>query len=124
MAPPRQGGARPPTAEIRPGRTGRELHELACELFADAGYQTQLHKQPGEVLEDGFFHGLGHGVGLEVHEAPSLGRARHDAGRRRRRHGRAGPLPSGYGGLRLEDLVLVTEDGHEVLTDYPYDLTP
>jgi len=31
---------------------------------------------------------------------------------------------SGYGGLRLEDLVLVTRDGHEVLTDYPYDLEP
>jgi Xaa-Pro aminopeptidase len=31
---------------------------------------------------------------------------------------------AGYGGLRLEDLVLVTDDGHEVLTDYPYDLEP
>jgi Xaa-Pro aminopeptidase len=31
---------------------------------------------------------------------------------------------SGYGGLRLEDLVLVTEDGYEVITDYPYDLEP
>ena len=44
--------------------------------------------------------------------------------RRRRRHRRAGPLPQGYGGVRLEDLILVTADGAENLTDYPYDLEP
>jgi Xaa-Pro aminopeptidase len=112
------------TAEIRPGKNGRELHELACAIFADAGYKTQLHKEPGEVLEDGFFHGLGHGVGLEVHEAPSLGRIGHDLVPGDVVTVEPGLYRSGYGGLRLEDLVLVTEDGHEVLTDYPYDLTP
>jgi Xaa-Pro aminopeptidase len=77
------------------------------------------------VLESGFIHGLGHGVGLEVHEAPSLGRG-----------GGSELIPgdvitlepglyrSGYGGCRLEDLVVVTEDGRENLTDFPYDLTP
>jgi Xaa-Pro aminopeptidase len=112
------------TAEIRPGKNGRELHELACGIFADAGYKTQLNKQPGEVLEDGFFHGLGHGVGLEVHEAPSLGRIGHDLIPGDVVTVEPGLYRSGYGGLRLEDLVLVTEDGHEVLTDYPYDLSP
>jgi Xaa-Pro aminopeptidase len=112
------------TAEIRPGKNGRALHELACGIFADAGYKTQLNKEPGEVLEDGFFHGLGHGVGLEVHEAPSLGRVGHDLIPGDVVTIEPGLYRSGYGGLRLEDLVLVTEDGHEVLTDYPYDLAP
>src|SRR6266571_1473884 len=48
---------------------------MTCELFQEHGYPTQLTKKPGEVLEQGFFHSLGHGVGLEVHEQPWLGRA-------------------------------------------------
>jgi Xaa-Pro aminopeptidase len=112
------------TAEVKPGRNGRELFELACELFHGAGYKTQLNKDPGEVLEDGFFHSLGHGVGLEVHEEPSLGRIGHDLIPGDVITVEPGLYRAGYGGLRLEDLVLVTEDGHEVITDYPYDLTP
>jgi Xaa-Pro aminopeptidase len=111
-------------AAIRPGVTGDELMRLVSDLFHEHGHKTPLHKEPGEVLADGFFHSLGHGVGLEVHEAPSLGR-----------NGEAlvpgdvvtvepGLYRSGYGGVRLEDLVLVTEDGCENLTDFPYDLQP
>ena len=77
------------------------------------------------MLDDGFFHGPGHGVGLEVHEQPGIGRVGERA-RRRRRHRASSPASTatGYGGVRLEDLVLVTEDGGEVLTDFPYDLEP
>jgi Xaa-Pro aminopeptidase len=111
-------------AATRPGVTGDELNRLVCDLFHEHGYKTLLHKEPGEVLADGFFHGLGHGVGLEVHEPPALGR-----------NGEAlvagdvvtvepGLYRSGYGGVRLEDLLLVTEDGCENLTDFPYDLQP
>ena len=57
---------------IRPGVTGKELHTIASEVVEAGGYPSQLSKQPGEVLLDGFFHGLGHGVGLEVHEEPQL----------------------------------------------------
>jgi Xaa-Pro aminopeptidase len=107
------------------GVPGVDVYHLVCELFEEAGQKTSLSKKPGEVLSSGFFHGLGHGVGLEVHEAPTLGR------------GGSGELVAGdvvtlepglyragYGGCRLEDLVVVTDDGAENLTDFPYDLEP
>jgi Xaa-Pro aminopeptidase len=112
-------------AGVRAGVVGNDLHVQTCELFQQHGYPTQLSKEPGTVLADGFYHGLGHGVGLEVHEKPSLGMSRED------------PLVAGdvvtiepglyrqgFGGCRLEDLALVTADGAENLTDYPYDLAP
>jgi Xaa-Pro aminopeptidase len=112
------------TAGVKPGVNGRSLYEGVCEIFHGAGYKTQLNKDPGEVLEDGFFHGLGHGVGLEVHELPSMGRTGQDLVSGDVITIEPGLYRSGYGGLRLEDLVLVTKDGYEVITDYPYDLTP
>jgi Xaa-Pro aminopeptidase len=112
------------TAEVKPGKNGRALFEIACEIFQGAGYKTQLNKEPGEVLEDGFFHSLGHGVGLEVHEPPWMGRIGHDLVPGDVITIEPGLYRAGYGGLRLEDLVLVTDDGYEVITDYPYDLAP
>jgi Xaa-Pro aminopeptidase len=112
------------TAEVKPGANGRNLFELVCDIFQKAGYKTALSKEPGEVLEDGFIHGLGHGVGLEVHELPSMSRTGHDLVPGDVITIEPGLYRSGYGGLRLEDLVLVTRDGYEVITDYPYDLTP
>jgi Xaa-Pro aminopeptidase len=111
--------------QVRPGVTGRDLFAAACDVFEEAGEPTQRTKPEGETLRDGFFHSLGHGVGLEVHEEPALGRTGAD------------PLVpgdvvaiepgcyrNGYGGVRLEDLVLVTGDGFERLTDFSYELTP
>ena len=112
------------TARVRPGVNGRALFELVCEQFHEAGYKTQLNKEPGEVLEDGFFHSLGHGVGLEVHELPSMGRSGQDLVPGDVITIEPGLYRSGYGGLRLEDIVLVTDDGYEVLTQYPYELEP
>jgi Xaa-Pro aminopeptidase len=111
--------------QLRPGVTGRDLFGAACDVFEEAGEPTQRTKAEGEALRDGFFHSLGHGVGLEVHEEPSLGRMGAD------------PLVpgdvvavepgcyrNGYGGVRLEDLVLVTDDGFERLTEFGYELQP
>jgi Xaa-Pro aminopeptidase len=112
------------TQSIRAGMTGAELHRLVCEFFHEHGFKTQLSKEPGEVLADGFFHSLGHGVGLEVHEAPGLGRNGEELVAGDVLAVEPGLYRSGFGGCRLEDLVLVTEDGCEVLTNYPYDLAP
>jgi Xaa-Pro aminopeptidase len=112
------------TAATRPGVNGRELMQLACDLFHEHGHKTQLNKEPGEVLDSGFFHGLGHGVGLEVHERPSLGRSGDDLVPGDVITLEPGLYRAGYGGVRLEDILIVTEDGAEVVTDYPYDLAP
>ncbi len=112
-------------AATKAGVPGSEVFILVCNFFEENGQKTAISKAPGEVLEDGFFHGLGHGVGLEVHEAPGMGRG--SSG-----HLVAGDVVTlepglyrqGFGGCRLEDLVLVTENGAENLTDFPYDLTP
>jgi Xaa-Pro aminopeptidase len=111
-------------ASVRPGIKGRELFDATCDLFESAGYLTQRTAKSDET-SDGFQHSLGNGVGLEVHEPPSLGLAGRD------------PLVVGdviaiepglwdsrAGGVIHEDLMLVTETGGELLTEFPYDLSP
>jgi Xaa-Pro aminopeptidase len=110
-------------AAVRPGVTGLELHGAACDRFEAAGRATQRTADSGE--REGFQFGLGHGVGLEVHEPPGIGLSGHQ------------PFVAGdviaiepglwdntVGGVRFEDLLLVTEDGCEALTRFPYELTP
>jgi Xaa-Pro aminopeptidase len=113
-------------AAVAPGVPGKAIWEIACDVYEAAGHPTQRNKEPGKPLVDGFFHGLGHGVGLDVHEEPSLGRG---AGDTVLVPGdvitlEPGSYRSGYGGVRLEDLVVVTETGSETLTNFPYELQP
>jgi Xaa-Pro aminopeptidase len=111
-------------AGVRPGADGRAIHVLVSEFFAERGFPTQLTKKEGEVLRDGFYHGLGHGVGLEVHEAPGLGMLGHELVAGDVITIEPGLYRYGFGGVRVEDLLLVTEDGYERLTDCPYELEP
>jgi len=85
---------------------------------------TQSTRPEGSVQTEGFNHGLGHGVGLEVHEAPGVSRVSHGLVAGDVIALEPGLYRRGFGGVRVEDLVLVTEDGCEVLTDYPYGLDP
>jgi len=101
---------------LEAGTTGEAVHAAACEVYEDAGYPT-LRQDPS--TETGFIHSTGHGIGLDVHEAPSLSP-------------RGGELEAGqivtiepglydpaHGGVRIEDIAVVTEDGYENFTDYP-----
>jgi Xaa-Pro aminopeptidase len=110
-------------AAVKPGVKGSDIHRMVCDFFHEHGHKTQLHKEEGESLVDGYFHATGHGVGLEVHERPGVGRVESEP----LVEGdvialEPGLYRNGYGGVRVEDLVLVTADGCEVLTSYPYDL--
>jgi Xaa-Pro aminopeptidase len=96
---------------VAPGRPGREIDAVARDLIDGAGHAEH------------FGHGLGHGVGLEVHEAPRLARTSKDElGAFNVVTVEPGVYVTGLGGVRIEDLVIVREDGFEVLSGHPKDL--
>jgi Xaa-Pro aminopeptidase len=111
-------------AAICPGAATADVHRASAEVFEEAGYPTLLSKPPGKVLLDGFFHTLGHGVGLEVHEEPHLAPGEGQLVTGDVVAVEPGCYRQGFGGVRLEDLLLVTDDGAHVFTHYPYELEP
>ena len=93
---------------IRAGLPGKDADAAARDVITAAGYG------------DAFGHGLGHGVGLEVHEGPSLSKISEDTLQPNEVTSvEPGIYLADWGGVRLEDLVLVRPDGLEVLTRAP-----
>ena len=109
---------------VRAGTNGGDVHRGVCAFFEERGQPTQLSAPKGTVLRDGFYHGLGHGVGLDVHESPSLGRIGHELVAGDVITLEPGLYRHGFGGVRLEDILLVTDDGSETLSSFPSDLAP
>ena len=111
---------------VAPGVRGRDVWSVACDVFEAAGEPTQRSSEGWpQPLRDGFFFSLGHGVGLEAHEAPGLGPSGIEpfvAGDVLALE--PGTGRHGVGAARVEDLYLVLEDGVELLTPFPHELDP
>ena len=112
------------TAAAGPGVPGSVVFAPAADVFEAAGLPTLRTKGPGEVLDRGFLHGLGHGRGPRAARGAVPAPGRRSAPARRRVTIEPGAYRQGFGGCRLEDIALITEDGCEILTDYRYDLAP
>jgi len=100
---------------VKAGASGKAIHTAINDLFEQAGYHTGVINERVQ----GFFHGTGHGLGLDIHEAPRI--APVDATLRTGHVVTVEPglYYLGVGGVRLEDVVLVTPKGNRNLTDCP-----
>ena len=105
---------------IRAGVNGRDVHRKVAEVLHEAGYKTNVHDQEeGKPLTEGFFHGTGHGVGLEIHESPRVSLADDELIPGDVISVEPGVYDPKVGGVRIEDLVVVTEEGCRNLTTFP-----
>lgn len=108
---------------LRPGSD--DAFTKVSDFFHEKGYPTRLHTTAPERPREGFMYALGHGVGLEVHERPSMGLRSDPLAEMDVVAVEPGLYFAGIGGVRLEDTVLITEDGPVHFTDlFPYDLQP
>lgn len=100
---------------LEPGVTGEAVHDAVCDVYEAADIPT-LRSEPD--TETGFIHSTGHGIGLEVHEQPRVA-----PGGETLEPGHVVTIEPGLydpavGGIRIEDLVVVTADGYDNLTEY------
>src|SRR5438552_2204402 len=101
---------------IKAGVDGMAIHKAIQEFFAKRGFPTEIRKG----RRDGFFHGTGHGLGLEIHEYPRLQKV--TLKDRQVLTVEPGLYYPGLGGVRIEDVVLVTKTGCRILSRFPKQL--
>jgi len=92
---------------IKPGACGQEIHRRVQQVFESAGFSTQQRDGTWE----GFFHGTGHGLGLDIHEPPRISPVGPQLEEGMVVTVEPGLYYPGIGGCRIEDVVLVTADG-------------
>ncbi len=100
---------------VRSGADGQKIHEAILDYFEKEGFHTG--EKEGRMT--GFFHGTGHGLGLEIHEAPRIGAVQDILQAGQIVTVEPGLYYPGHGGIRIEDDVLVTQTGCEMLTSFP-----
>jgi Xaa-Pro aminopeptidase len=98
--------------EIKAGIDGMKIHKAIQQLFKKRGYPTEVRK--GKHV--GFFHGTGHGLGLEIHEYPRLQKV--TLRDRQVLTVEPGLYYPGLGGVRHEDVVVVTKTGCKILSRF------
>ncbi len=102
--------------KIKAGIDGMAIHKAIQNLFRERGFPTEVRK--GKNV--GFFHGTGHGLGLEIHEYPRLQKV--TLKDRQVLTVEPGLYYPGLGGVRLEDVVVVTKAGCRILSRFPKQL--
>ena len=102
--------------QIKAGADGMSIHQAITELFERRGFPTEVRN--GRRV--GFFHGTGHGLGLEIHEYPRLQKVVLKAGQCLTVE--PGLYYPGIGGARIEDVVIVEKDGCRILSRFPKQL--
>jgi Xaa-Pro aminopeptidase len=98
--------------KMKPGVDGLMLHKEIQKLFADRGFPTEIRN--GKHV--GFFHGTGHGLGLEIHEFPRFQKTIFKKGQSLTVE--PGLYYPGLGGVRIEDVVVLTEKGVRILSKF------
>ena len=98
-------------AALRPGVLYSDVHAAVCEEFEKRGYDTIRNSS-----KEGFIHSTGHGVGLEIHESPGVGMQEIVAQPGHVVTVEPGLYYPNIGGIRIEDMVVITQDGFENLT--------
>lgn len=105
-------------AKVRAGANGRDVHQACVDLFTARGYRTKRTAH-GSV---GFFHGTGHGLGLDIHEPPRMsGTVDYALKKGSVVTVEPGLYYPGLGGCRIEDVVQVTASRPRMLSSYPYE---
>lgn len=106
-------------AAIRPGITGAEVHAVTTKELTDRGYHTGFHPDDAPISYCTMHHGTGHGIGLEVHEPPLLDATGIELVKGDALTVEPGLYRKDLGGVRVEDMVVVTGDGIENLNNLP-----